>query len=278
MGTIGYISMLLLLANTVVTYQGLNDRTFFDRYSFQIDGILIRKEYYRMITSGFLHGSWIHFIMNMLTFYFFSYALEVKFGHVLFLLLYFGSLAGGNLLALYIHRNHGDYHAVGASGAISGLVFAAIGVFPGLIMYFFFFPIPGWLFGLIYVLASIYGIKSQSDNIGHEAHLGGGLAGLLIAISLDPFVVRQNYFEILCIIIPSVIFLYMVIKRPDFLLINQFSFQGSNRQKFYNKDEKYNYEQSQRKRELDRLLDKISKKGIGSLSAQERKRLDELNK
>ncbi|TAE55270.1 MAG: rhomboid family intramembrane serine protease [Bacteroidetes bacterium] len=277
MGSIGYISILLLLANTLVTYQGLNDRSFFDRYSFQIDGILIRKEYYRIISSGFLHVDWRHFILNMLTFYFFSYALEVKFGHALFLLLYFGSLAGGNLLALYIHRNHGDYHAVGASGAISGLIFASIAVFPGLILYLIFFPIPGWLFGLIYVLASIYGIKSQSDNIGHEAHLGGGLAGMLTAVSLDPYVVRENYFEILCILVPSAVFLYLLMRNPDFLLVNRFSFPGS-QQKFYNKDEKYNYEQNQRKRELDRLLDKISRSGIGSLSAQERKRLDELNK
>jgi len=85
---------------------------------------------------------------------------------------------GGNLLALVIHRKNPSYSSVGASGAINGVIFASIAVFPGMKIFF----MPGWVFGLIFILYSLYGIRSQKQNIGHESHLGGALAGMLVAI------------------------------------------------------------------------------------------------
>src|SRR5205085_7101779 len=120
----------IILANGLVSYQGLRNYHYFDKYSFQVDEILLGKDYKRLVTSGFLHVSWTHLIFNMITFYCFSYGLEATLGATKFLMIYFGSLLGGNLLSLFIHRHHHDYSAVGASGAISGLVFASIALFP----------------------------------------------------------------------------------------------------------------------------------------------------
>ena len=226
MEDIGIITLSLIIANGIVTYKGLKDFTFLDKFSFNVDQILVNKDYKRLITSGFLHVNWTHFTFNMITLYLFSSSLEASIGIPAFLILYFASLIGGNLFALYIHRNHPDYTAIGASGAVSGLVFASIGLFPGMEIGFILLPIyiPAWLYGIAYVLYSIYGIKSQRDNIGHEAHLGGGIVGLLIAIILNPNIMSTNYLPIILILIPSLTFLFLIIKKPHLLIVeNPFS-------------------------------------------------------
>ncbi|HOX81836.1 MAG TPA: rhomboid family intramembrane serine protease [Chryseolinea sp.] len=219
METSSIAGLCILIATVIISYQGINDIYFLDRYSFKINAILIHKDYKRLVSSGFLHADWAHLVFNMMTFYSFSSSLEMTIGIPRFLAIYFGSLLGGNLLALYIHRNDNRYSAVGASGAVSGLVYAAIALFPGMELGLFFLPlsIPSWLFGLLYTLYTLYGIKSQHDNIGHEAHLGGGLIGLIAAIAMYPYVLQTNYLPILLIVIPSSVFLYLVITRPGFL-------------------------------------------------------------
>ena len=276
MEEIGILTLSLIIANGIVTYKGLKNFRFFDKYSFNVDQILVNKDYMRLITSGFLHANWTHFAFNMLTFYFFSESLEATLGIPAFLLLYFGSLIGGNLLALYIHRNYPDYTAIGASGAVSGLVFSTIGLYPGIGIGFILLPfyIPAWLYGIAYVLYSIYGIKSQRDNIGHEAHLGGGIVGLLIAILLKPNVLKYNYLPIILILIPSISFLLLIIKKPHFLIIqNPFSKSKG----VLTVEDKYNSIKISKQEELDRILDKIHKKGFNKLSKQEKDRLKELS-
>lgn len=210
------LTLIVILVNTIFTYQGLQDYSFLDKYSFKVNQILGNKDYKRMLTSGFLHVDWSHFFFNMVTLYFFSGGVEASAGALSFLIIYLGSLFGGNILSLYIHRNNPYYSAVGASGAVSGLVFAAIALFPGIEIGFFLLPfyIPGWLYGIGYVAYSIYGIKSQRDNIGHEAHLGGGLMGLILTVVLYPYVLSINPLPIAAILIFSLVFLYLVIRKP----------------------------------------------------------------
>src|SRR5437764_2427325 len=175
------ISFVLIVINFLVSYKGFKDSTFYNKYSFRIDAIQY-KDYKRLVTSGFLHVNWMHLIFNMLALYFFSGSLELYLGAVKFLLIYFLSLIGGDLLSLFIHRNDPDYDSVGASAGVNGIIFAAIALFPGMSLGLLFIPIsiPGWLFGLVYVLYSIYGIRSRRNNIGHDAHLGGALVGLIV--------------------------------------------------------------------------------------------------
>jgi len=277
MEKIGIISLTLIIINGIVTYQGLKDFAFSNKYSFSIKHILVNKEYRRLISSGFLHANWMHFIFNMLTLYLFSKSLETTLGFATFLSLYFVSLIGGNLFALYIHRNHPDYTAVGASGAVSGLVFASIGLYPGLEIGFIFIPlhIPAWLFGLLYVLYSIYGIKSQRDNIGHEAHLGGGIIGLLVAIIIKPDILVTNYLPIILILTPAFIFLFLIIRMPYFLLVsNPFSKSKG----IMTIEDKYNSNKVNKQNELDIILDKIKEKGYDNLSQKEKDKLNDLSK
>lgn len=277
MREIGIISFIFIIVNGLVTYKGLKDFLFFNKFLFNVDKILVNKEYKRLVTSGFLHVDWTHFIFNMITLYLFGENLEFSIGILAFLALYFGSLIGGNLFALYINKNHSDYSAVGASGAVSGLVFASIGLFPDMKIGFLLLPIniPAWLFGLGYVLYSIYGIKSKKDNIGHEAHLGGGVIGLLIAISINPSIIHTNYFPIILILLPSLLFLFLIIKKPYFLLVdNPFSKSKRN----YTIEDKYNSKKVENQIELDKILDKINKKGYDNLTKKEKERLSELSK
>jgi membrane associated rhomboid family serine protease len=260
----------------LVSYYGIKDPSFMARYSFQVDAILIHKEYKRLLTSGFLHTGWMHLIFNMITLYYFSRELEIVLGLPKLMLLYGGSLLGGNLFALYIHRNHGDYSAVGASGAISGMVFGSIALFPGMEMSLLIIPyyIPSWAFGLLYVLYSLYGIQSQRDNVGHEAHLGGGLIGMIIVIAFYPSVVAVNYLPIALITIPCLLFLYFMLTRPDFLMVeNPFK----TKKGVFTFEDKANDNRKRNERELDQLLDKIGRLGINGLTKQEKERLDQLS-
>ncbi len=268
------VAIIIIFVTFLTSYQGLKDPAFMNRYSFQTDKILFRKEYKRLVTSGFLHVSWIHLAFNMATLYFFSDSLEWKMGPEKLLAIYFGSLVGGGLFSLYMHRNHPGYRAVGASGAVSGLIFAAIALFPDIEISLLLLPIfiPGWAFGLLYVLISIFGIRSQQDNIGHDAHLGGGLIGLIIAVGMFPESIKNNYLAILLIVIPSAIFIYLILTRPGFLLINNSS---SKKKGFYLPEDKYNAAIRDNRTEIDKILDKIKKQGIDSLTKAEIKKLRE---
>ncbi|HXC04367.1 MAG TPA: rhomboid family intramembrane serine protease [Bacteroidia bacterium] len=273
MTNLGISGWALILSNILFSYQGLKDEGFFNKYSFEVDQILVRKEYRRLITSGFLHVSWTHLLFNMMSLYFFYGGLESSLGEWKALGIYLVSLVGGDLLALFIHRHHGDYSAVGASGAVSGIIFASIALFPGMSIGFFGLPfsIPSWAYGLLYVLYSIYGIKSKRDNIGHEAHLGGGLTGLLVAVILVPQVVQVNYIPIALILIPTTVFLFLIITKPHLLFVGSL-FQT--KKAYYDIDEKYNAEKREKELELDEILDKIHRKGINSLSRKEKEKLD----
>ena len=162
----------------------------------------------------------------MISLLLFSGSIESYLGGIKFLIIYMASLIGGNLFSLLIHRQHGDYNAVGASGAVCGIIFASIALFPGMGVGLFFLPlsIPGWLYGILYVLYSIYGIKSKKGNIGHEAHLGGALIGMTVALIIEPSAFLENYFTILVITVPTIAFIYIIITRPQFLLIDNFFF------------------------------------------------------
>lgn len=278
MTDIGIIGLLLIIANIAFSYKGFTNGHFFESYKFEVDRVLINKDYLRLISSGFLHVNWTHLIFNMVSLYAFSGLLETQLGGLYFLLIYFVSLIGGDLLALFVHRHHGDYSAVGASGAVCGVIFASIALFPGLGIGFFGLPfsIPSWIYGILYVGYSIYGIKSSKDNIGHEAHLGGALAGMLLAIIIQPTALTENYLTILIIAIPTLVFIYLIITRPQLLLIDNFFFRTHKR--YYNVDHKYNEAKANKQKELDKLLDKISHKGMDSLSKKEKAKLEEYSK
>lgn len=277
METTGLISLALILVNVIVSYRGFKDPAFFQRYAFNIPYVRLYRDYRRFITSGFLHAGWVHLVFNMIALYSFGEVLESAIGITKYLAIYFASLLAGNLLSMYINRHRSQYVSVGASGAVSGTVFAAIGLFPDMGMSLLFIPIslPGWLFGLLYVLYCMFGIRARRDNIGHDAHLGGGIAGLILAVAMYPEIFSVNYFPILVILIPSVIFLLLVLTRPGFLLLDKPFGQNET---IFTVEDRYNSSKRMKELELDRLLDKISTNGINSLTKKEKERLEELSK
>lgn len=272
------LSILLILANFIVSYKGFNDRNFYERYEFSVEKIKLYRQYYRLVTSGFLHVNWMHLIFNMLVLYFFAGSVEYYFGPLRFLLIYFASMIGGDLLSLFIHRYDSGYSSVGASGAVNGVIFAAIAVFPGMKMGLFFIPlaIPAWIFGLAYVLYSIYGVRSRRDNVGHESHLAGAIIGMLLGIAMFPAALAENYFTILIITIPCIIFIYIILTRPHVLLIDNNFFRTQKR--YYSVDQRYNAEKVDKEKEVDRILEKISRRGIKSLTSKEREILENHSK
>jgi membrane associated rhomboid family serine protease len=272
------ISLILILVNCFVSWKGFNDRNFYERYEFSIEKVKIYKQYYRLVTSGFLHVNWMHLIFNMLALYFFSSSVELYFGPLQFLLVYFASMIGGDLLSLFIHRYDSGYSSVGASGAVNGIIFASIAVFPGMKMGLFFIPvaIPAWIFGLAYVAYSIYGIRSRRDNVGHESHLAGALIGMLLAVAMFPAALVENYLVIGAIALPSIVFIYIILTRPHVLLINNQFFRTQ--KKNLSIDQRYNAEKLDRQKEVDRILDKINKRGMKSLTPKEREMLEHYSK
>jgi hypothetical protein len=216
----------------------------------------------------------------MFSLFLFSTSLELQMSGTTYLFIYFASLIGGNLFSLYIHRNHGDYSAVGASGAVCGIVFSAIVLLPGISIGLFLIPvrIPGWLFGFLYVLYSIYGIRSKKDNIGHEAHLGGALIGLLLSIVVHPSSLLNNYHTILLILIPSAFFIYMIVTSPHLLLIDNNFFKKKKQKMNWTIDHMYVASKATEQQQIDSVLEKIHKKGIESLTKIEKQILDSYSK
>lgn len=272
------VSFLLMVVTGIVSYRGFNNRSFFYKYQFEVEKVWVGKEYYRLFTSGFLHVGWMHLLFNLVSLYLFGSSVELYIGQWQYLLIYLVSMAGGNLFSLFLHRRSGTYSSVGASGAVCGIIFASIALFPGMSISFFGFPIsiPAWVYGLVFVLYSIYGIRSGKQNIGHDAHLGGALIGLLVAILLRPAVLTYNYLAIAAIALPAIAFIYIIVTRPGFLLIDNYFFK-TNRYN-YTIDQRYNIDKLQKQKEVDRILEKIHKKGMSSLTEKEKQLLEEYSK
>jgi membrane associated rhomboid family serine protease len=185
------VTLTLLLLNVGVSlYALLGDAGALQRLSFRPRRIVEEGEYYRFLTAGFVHAGLGHLAVNMLTLYFFGPVLERILGPGGFLLLYFGAEMGAHALTFVFHRDDPMYGAVGASGAISGVVFAFCLFQPfAMLLIFFAIPMPAILFAVVYVVGSIYAMQQESGGrggIAHEAHLGGALTGLVLTILLEP--------------------------------------------------------------------------------------------
>ncbi len=208
-----FVVLGIIGANVLFSLQGFNDASFFDRYKFNV-GAIKRGEKIRMISSGFLHVNMMHILFNMLTFYFFAPIVLTYFGTVKFLIIYFLSLLLGNVLSYVFHQNQNYYTAVGASGAVTGILYASILLLPNMSLYLFFIPIPipAWLFGILYLFYSLYGMKKQLGNIGHDAHFGGAIAGYLLTIMFAPSLVMSRLWIVGLLAIPIVL-LFIIQKK-----------------------------------------------------------------
>ncbi len=211
MGDLHPVTIAIILANVLFSMKGFNDYSFFEKFKFNIGGIR-RGEQVRVFSSAFLHADTQHLFFNMLTLFFFANPVIYKLGTINFVIIYIGSLIIGNLLSYFFHKEEYHYSAVGASGAVSGILYAAILLQPGMSLYMFFIPIPipAYVFGIGYLLYSIYGMRSRRDNIGHDAHFGGAIGGYVITLFMAPYLFETSTLMVILLAIPIIILFIMI--------------------------------------------------------------------
>ncbi|MBV7440510.1 rhomboid family intramembrane serine protease [Weeksellaceae bacterium TAE3-ERU29] len=189
-----YITYIIIGITVFVSWQAWQNFNLFERLKFQMSAIVDGKQYDRMFTSAFVHADWMHLFFNMFVLYTFMPVLLSIFSAQMCVLIYIAAILSGSLFTILFHRKDKWYSAVGASGGVSGIVFSAIMLYPDLpltIIFFPFFSFPGWAFGLIYLGYSLFGMKNNVGNLGHAAHLGGSIAGILLTALLVPASVFQ---------------------------------------------------------------------------------------
>ncbi len=203
--------LIIVIAITVLfSYKGFNDLSFFRKYEFHIVSIHAGEQI-RMFTSALLHADWNHLFFNMLTLYFFAPVVINYFGNTTFVFIYVASLLAGSLLTLLMHKDDYSYRAIGASGAVTGILYSAILINPEMSLYLFFIPIPipAYIFGIGYLLYSIYGMKAKNDNVGHTAHFGGAIGGYILTLSQEPSMLTSNLKMVILLAIPIIILFVM---------------------------------------------------------------------
>lgn len=186
------LTLVIIVITVLVSITCFNNGQLFDKLSFSAYRVIKNNEWYRLITHGFVHADWVHLFVNMFTFYSFGSYIESLFKHLgygpwVFFLLYFGGMIAASLYDLYKYRNNRYYSSIGASGAVSAILFSFILFNPWDKIYLFaVLPIPGIIFGPLYLLYCQYMAKRSSDNINHNAHFYGAVYGLLFPILLNP--------------------------------------------------------------------------------------------
>lgn len=192
------MTLFLIAATCLISILAFNRAELLDKLQFNASKVIHQNEYYRLISHGFVHAGWEHLIVNMIVLFSFGQAIEMYFeysygrmANAYFLLLYFGGMLVANLHALYKHRNNYYYNAVGASGAVSAVLFAAIFFDPwSKILFFGIIPIPGIVFAVLYLAYSYYMSRKETDHVAHDAHLLGALFGFIF-----PILLNHNNFE-----------------------------------------------------------------------------------
>lgn len=180
-------SFFLLINVAVGLYTLTVDPGLIDRWAFKPYRVVREKEWSRWVTAGFVHVGFAHLLFNMVTLYFFGPYIENALGPIRFLIIYLGSELAANALTYWRHRDNPAYSAVGASGAISGVLFSFCLFEPfAMLGIMFIIPMPAILFAVLYVVLSIYASRRELGRVAHEAHLGGALGGLALTILLYP--------------------------------------------------------------------------------------------
>ena len=193
------MTIIIVAITVLISIICFSNRQLFDKLLFNPYRVYHKKEYYRFITHAFVHADWMHLIVNMFVLFSFGQGLEMYLQElkqegilnfplpVYFLVIYFSALVVSSLTTLKKYRDSEFYSSVGASGAVSTVLFACIFFNPWQkLLFWAIIPIPGILFGVLYLWYSHYMSKRSNDNINHDAHLFGALYGLTFPILLDP--------------------------------------------------------------------------------------------
>ncbi|MBS4055752.1 MAG: rhomboid family intramembrane serine protease [Bacteroidales bacterium] len=193
------MTYLIIFITALISVAALYQQELFNRLKFNAWLIHEKKQTYRFFTYGLVHAGWLHLIVNMFVLYSFGGFVEQAFkvifgtgkGLLNYGMLYLGGIIFATLLDFGKQKNNPHYDAVGASGAVAAVLFSSILLMPTstLLIFPIPFPIPAWLFGILYMIYSVYMSKKGTDNIGHNAHILGAIFGLVLTIILKPTLV-----------------------------------------------------------------------------------------
>jgi membrane associated rhomboid family serine protease len=182
-----YAAPAILILTIVISLLGMYQiPDIINKFLFRPYYFLREKQYDTMIMSGFIHADATHLLFNMITFFFFAFPLEQFLGTGKFVALYFVGLVVSHTCTWHKERNNPQYASLGASGAISAVLFAYIVYFPSTMLLVFFIPMPAMVFAFLYVGYSWWASKNAKDRINHDAHLCGALSGLGFVAVTDP--------------------------------------------------------------------------------------------
>lgn len=191
------LTYIIIAVTVAVSFACFNNGQLFDKLSLKPYRVVHAREWYRVISHGFVHADWVHLFVNMFTFWSFGQYIEsafqyLGFGQWSFLVLYFGAMIVASVSDLIRFRNAAWYTSIGASGAVSAVLFTAILLNPwDKILLFAVIPIPGILFGVLYLAYCQYMARQGGDNINHNAHFYGAVFGLVFPILLEPQLFRM---------------------------------------------------------------------------------------
>lgn len=186
----------LIVANLAVSIWALFfDRDFTRQFAFDVGAIKRDKQHFRVFTSSFLHVDPMHLAFNMMTLFFFGPDVERALGKLGFLVVYFGAILASGIVSFYVNRHNKAYTSIGASDAVSGVLFSFVLMAPFAKMFIFPLPlpVPAWLFGIIFLLISSVLMGAENRRIAHEGHLGGAVGGLILTLLMVPETVMRYF-------------------------------------------------------------------------------------
>jgi membrane associated rhomboid family serine protease len=203
------MTYILIAFTAIISVPAFRNQDLFLKLQFSPYQVYHRRQFYRLLTHGFLHANWTHLIVNMLVLFFFGPYVEnylkIILGPALqpwyffiYLLFYFIAIVVSSLVSLFKHKDNVWYNAVGASGAVSAILFCFIFFKPWELIYFYgILPVPGIIMGLAYLMYSHFMSKRDSDNINHDAHITGAVFGFIFPLLLDYKLIHHFISELL---------------------------------------------------------------------------------
>lgn len=184
------LTLIIILATVGVSLVAFRDRQLMDRLILWPPAVSRGRQYYRLLSYGLVHADGMHLLFNMITLYFFGRAMEPLFAHYIgdagYVLFYAGGLLVSILPSYLANRDNPAYRSLGASGAVSAVLFAFILLQPWALLYVFFIPAPAIVFAVLYVGYSVWAERQSRDNVNHSAHLWGAGYGILFMLIMEP--------------------------------------------------------------------------------------------